>query len=87
MNQRKFEIVILLVLTALLAGLLYQSDLDGQCMKYHADGARWTMKGVYCWRDLNGMFREYHKLDDLRAKHEGHKVNPTIHPTPIPADL
>lgn len=69
-------------LLAMLCALLYQSSLDGQCMKYHADGARWTVDGVYCWRDKNGMFREYFLLEDLRQKHEGPKVDPTIRPTP-----
>lgn len=81
-NERYQKIATLLLLFALLAAMLYQSSLDGQCMKYHADGARWSLVGVYCWRDLRGMFREYYRLDDLREKHEGPKVDPTIRPTP-----
>lgn len=76
----KQKVILLICMTALLLALLIQSSLNGQCMKYHADGAKWTMDGVYCWRQ--GVFREYYLLEELRAKHEGPKVDPTIRPTP-----
>ena len=77
------KVVILVSMLAVLLAMLVQSALDGQCMTYHADGARWTMDGVYCWRDKYGMFREYYRLDDLREKHEGPPANLIIKPTPI----
>lgn len=86
MHNRKFyavaEWLLVCFLLTMLCILIYQSRLDAQCMKYHADGARWTVDGVYCWRDKNGMFREYYLLEDLRLKHEGPKVDPIIRPTP-----
>ena len=85
--KTRFTLLPLLVLTALVCALLVQSHLDAACMKYHADGARWTVQGTYCWRDLNGLFREYYPLKDLREKHEGPQVDQTIHPAPAPADL
>lgn len=74
------KVLILFLMTAILFAMLLQSALDGQCMKYHADGAVWTADGVYCWRQ--GVFREYYLLEELRAKHEGPKVDPIIRPTP-----
>ena len=82
-HEERFQrVVFLVLLIALLGALLYQSLIDGQCMKFHADGAQWTLVGVYCWRNRSGMFREYYLLEDLREKHEGPKVDPTIRPTP-----
>ena len=85
MKKAVFYLVYLQLLVILLSvtiGLYWQSSLNSQCMKFHADAAVWTVDGVYCWRNVSGMFREYYKLDDLRAKHEGPKVDPTIRPTP-----
>lgn len=76
----KNKVLLLVCATAFLLALLLQSAWDGRCLQYHADGARWTAAGVYCWRQ--GVFREYYRLEDLRAKHEGPKVDPTIRPTP-----
>jgi len=81
--SEKQKVLILIVMTAVLLALLVQSALDGECMKYHADGAQWTAAGVYCWRDRD-IFREYYQLSDLREKHEGPPVDLIIKPTPSP---
>ena len=80
----KKTIILIVILLAVACGLWFQSDLDGQCMKYHADGARWTVNGVYCWRWMNERFREYYLLDELRARHERVPDSPFFVPSLYP---
>lgn len=80
-------VVYLSILFAILGALLYQSNLDNQCMKYHADGAVWTISGVKCYRVKTAAIREYFDLEELRENHEGPPANRIISPTPIQPDL
>lgn len=80
-------VVYLSILFAILGALLYQSNLDNQCMKYHADGAVWTISGVKCYRVKTATIREYFDLEELRENHEGPPANRIISPPPTQPNL